>query len=124
VPLDEFYAYDPLNRLATMQRGTLTGTPPTGIAGTPVLEQDWTLDPTGNWRGYQSKAGGTTTLDQGRTSNPVNQISGINNSLGPTWVTPQYDPAENTTIFPQSLDPTRHGTSDSPISFAESVPAR
>ena len=28
VPLDEYYTYDNLNRLATMKRGTLTGTPP------------------------------------------------------------------------------------------------
>jgi hypothetical protein len=35
-----------------MKRGTLTGTPPTGISGTSVRELDYTLDPTGNWRRY------------------------------------------------------------------------
>jgi hypothetical protein len=50
--LDEYYTYDNLNRLTMMQRGTLTGSPFSGISGTPVAEQDWTLDPTGNWNGF------------------------------------------------------------------------
>ncbi len=106
VPLDEFYTYDQLNRLATMDRGTLTGSPPTGIAGTPALEQDWTLDPTGNWRGYLTKTTGTTDLDQARTSNTVNQITAITETTGPSWIDPAYDAAGNTTTLPQP-DPTR-----------------
>ena len=107
VPLDEFYAYDQLNRLTAMRRGALTGTPPTGIAGTPVLEQDWTLDPTGNWRGYVTKDGsGTTTLNQSRASSPVNEITGITETTGPSWVDPAYDAAGNTTTFPQPASPT------------------
>src|SRR3954468_11655916 len=42
VPLDEFYTFDNLNRLTNMKRGTLTGSPPSGISGTPVKEQGWT----------------------------------------------------------------------------------
>jgi hypothetical protein len=42
--LDEGYAYDNLNRLTQMQRGTLSGGV---ITGTPVREMDYTLDPTG-----------------------------------------------------------------------------
>jgi hypothetical protein len=56
-----------------MQRGTLNGTQ-TGITGTPVLEQDWTLDPTGNWRGFVNKASGVADLDQSRGANPVMTI--------------------------------------------------
>ncbi len=105
VPLDEFYTYDALNRLATMQRGTLNGTH-TGITGTPALEQDWTLDPTGNWRGFVNKTAGTTDLNQARGANPVNEITSISATTGPAWVTPAYDAAGNTTTFPQP-DPTR-----------------
>ncbi|QOV87556.1 RHS repeat-associated core domain-containing protein [Humisphaera borealis] len=99
--LDEYYTYDQLNRLATMDRGTLTGSPPSGITGTPVKEQDWTLDPTGNWRGYVTKASGTTDLNQARASNTVNQITGITETTGPSWIDPAYDAAGNTTTFPQ-----------------------
>ncbi len=105
VPLDEYYTYDALNRLATMQRGTLNGTN-TGITGTPALEQDWTLDPTGNWRGFVNKTAGTTDLNQARGANPVNEITSISATTGPAWVTPAYDAAGNTTTFPQP-DPTR-----------------
>jgi hypothetical protein len=43
--LDELYAYDSLDRLTAMDRGTISG----GSIASPVKEQDWTLDPTGNW---------------------------------------------------------------------------
>ena len=101
--LDEFYAYDPLNRLTLMQRGTLN-TGKTGITGTPVREMDWTLDPTGNWPAYLTKTSGTTDLNQTRTSNTVNEITAIGGT--PTWVTPAYDPAGNTTTMPQPATPT------------------
>ncbi len=105
VPLDEYYTYDALNRLATMQRGALNGTN-TGITGTPALEQDWTLDPTGNWRGFVNKTAGTTDLNQARGANPVNEVTSISATTGPAWVTPAYDAAGNTATFPQP-DPTR-----------------
>jgi len=63
---DEFYTYDPLNRLSEMQRGVRNGTK-TGITGTPAREMDWTLDPTGNWPTYLTKTSGTTDLNQTRT---------------------------------------------------------
>jgi len=105
VPLDEYYDYDNLNRLTEMQRGTLTGGPPfTGISGTPVAEQDWTLDATGNWSGFVTKASGTTTLSQTRTQNTVNEITAIGGTPG--WATPPaYDPAGNMTSFPQPASP-------------------
>lgn len=86
--LDEFYTYDQLNRLATMDRGTLNGSF-TGITGTPVREQDWTLDPVGNWNGFVTKNSGTTALNQSRTQNPVNEITAIGATVGAVWVTPQ-----------------------------------
>jgi RHS repeat-associated protein len=102
VPLDEYYTYDNLNRLTVMQRGTLTGGPPfTGISGTPVAEQDWTLDPTGNWAGFVEKSSGTTTLNQTRTASTVNEITNISTTTGPAWVTPAYDAAGNTITMPQ-----------------------
>ena len=32
---DEYYTYDGLYQVSTLDRGTLTGTPPSGISGTP-----------------------------------------------------------------------------------------
>ena len=103
--LDEFYIYDPLNRLDEMQRGVLNGTQ-TGIAGTPSVEQDWTLDATGNWSNFVTKASGTTNLNQTRAANTVNEITDITESTGPTWVVPAYDAAGNTITMPQPADPT------------------
>ena len=105
--LDEFYTYDNLNRLTSMQRGTLTGGPPfTGISGTPVRELDYTLDPTGNWSAYLTKTSGTTDLGQNRTSNTVNQITTIANATGSAWASVAYDPSGNTTTMPQPATPT------------------
>jgi hypothetical protein len=103
--LDEYYAYDPLNRLTEMQRGVLNSTQ-TGITGTPSAEQDWTLDPTGNWQNFTTKASGSTTLNQARSANMVNEITNISASTGPTWVTPVYDAAGNTIRMPQPANPT------------------
>jgi hypothetical protein len=81
--LDEFYTYDGLQRLTTMQRGTLTGGPPyTGISGTPSKEEDYTLEALGNWRALVQSTNGSVTLNQTRTHNPVNEMTGI--SGGPT----------------------------------------
>ena len=98
--------YDPLNRLTEMQRGVLNGTQ-TGITGTPSVEQDWTLDSTGNWSNFTTAASGTTDLDQTRTANKVNEITNITESTGPTWIVPAYDAAGNTTTMPQVVDPTQ-----------------
>lgn len=103
--LDEFYTYDNLERLMSMQRGTLSGTK-TGITGTPAKEQDWALDATGNWAGFVTKTSGTTDLDQARAHSPVNEIAAISEATGPAWVTPAYDAAGNTTAFPRPADPT------------------
>ena len=99
--LDEYYTYDNLNRLTVMKRGTLTGTPPTGITGTPAREQDWTLDPTGNWNAFVNKTTGTVDLDQARTQSKVNEITGITASTGTNWADPVYDAAGNMTTMPK-----------------------
>jgi RHS repeat-associated protein len=99
--LDEYYTYDNLNRLSDMKRGQLTGSPPSGISGTPAKEQAWTLDKTGNWSGFVTKTTGTTDLNQTRTSNTVNEITGITESVGTSWPDPTYDAAGNTITMPQ-----------------------
>ncbi|HZL36201.1 MAG TPA: hypothetical protein VFC78_12865, partial [Tepidisphaeraceae bacterium] len=100
--LDEFYLYDPLNRLTEMQRGVLNSTK-TGITGTPPRQMSFGLDITGNWGSYLTKTSGTTDLSQTRTSNAVNEITAIGGTPG--WVTPAYDPAGNMTTMPQPASP-------------------
>jgi hypothetical protein len=70
---DQAYTYDGQRRLLTSQAGTLSGTT---ISGTPVSEEDWTLDGLGNWPGYLQKASGTVSLNQSRTASAANEISG------------------------------------------------
>jgi len=76
---DEYYTYDGLNQLLTLQRGTLNSGK-TGITGTPTWEEDFTFDPTGNWNNYVNQVSGTTTLNQPRTHNAVNEVETINGS--------------------------------------------
>jgi hypothetical protein len=66
---DEQYSYDGVNRLVDMQRGDLNSGK-TGITN-KQFAQDWNLDATGNWSGFQedSDGDGTWDLDQWRTSN-------------------------------------------------------
>jgi RHS repeat-associated protein len=101
--LDKAYSYDALRRLLTSQVGTLSGTT---ISGTPGSEEDWILDGLGNWTGYIQKTSGTTSLNQSRTANPANEISGISASVGSTWTTPAYDLAGNMTTIPIPSSPT------------------
>ena len=117
VPLDEAYAYDNINRLTQMKRGTLGGGV---ITGTPVVQQNWTLDPTGNWSNFATLANGDATMTQTRTSSTVNEITAIGSIAPPpppsgtptptAWVTPGYDAAGNMTTMPQVADPTQSFT--------------
>lgn len=68
---DEFYTYDGLYQLQTLDRGNLDAGR-TAISGTPSWEEDFTFDPSGNWANYLTKAGGSTELNQNRTHNTVN----------------------------------------------------
>lgn len=105
---DQLFGYDGLHRLKNSKQGTLDfmGMSP-AIDGTPTTEQDWTLDTLGNWSGFITKAGGTTNLNQTRTTNKVNEITNITNSVGMGWVTPEYDPAGNATKLPYPAIPTQ-----------------
>jgi RHS repeat-associated protein len=103
VYLDEFYTYDGLHRLKTMDRGELNGTK-TGITGTPAREEDWSLDPLGNWSGYVQKTSGTTNLDQSRAVNRVNEITDISETTGTSWITPSYDKNGNMSVVPRPDD--------------------
>jgi RHS repeat-associated protein len=106
---DELYAYDAIYRLRDMQRGTLNGSKTAITAGTRTFEQCWTLDPTGNWKGFREDSDGNGTWDlvQSRTDNKVNEITGISNSVGSAWATPAYNRAGNMTTVPQPADPTK-----------------
>jgi RHS repeat-associated protein len=97
---DEFYTYDRVNRLVNSDRGDLNAGK-TAISGTPVHEEDWNLDMTGNWSGYAQKTSGTTDLDQDRTHNEVNEITDISETTGTAWATPVHDRAGNMTNVPK-----------------------
>ena len=93
---DEYYNYDGLNQLQMLTRGQLNSGR-TGISGTPTWEEDFTFDPTGNWGNYTTKTGGSTSLNQNRTHNKVNELatlSGSGSLLG-------FDAAGNMTTAPQ-----------------------
>ncbi len=83
---------DSRDRLANAQRGTLTGSPYSGIDGTPPIEQVWSLDALGNWAGFNTEAGGSPTLTQSRSHNDVNEITDI---TGGSWAVPCYDARGN-----------------------------
>jgi RHS repeat-associated protein len=97
---DEFYTYDGVQRLATMDRGDLNANKD-AISGTPGKEEDWTLDMTGNWSAWLQKTSGSTALNQTRTHNPVNEITDIAASVGTVWADPVHDRAGNMTTLPK-----------------------
>lgn len=101
---DEYYTYDGLSQVKTLDRGTLNGTF-TGISGTPSWEEDWNYDPTGNWRGsstgYLTKVSGTTTLNQNRAHNVANEITDITETTGTAWPTPTFNAPGNMTLAPR-----------------------
>ena len=97
---DELYSYDGLYRLDDQKRGTLNGTQTAITSGT--FEQQWGLDGTGNWKTFKqdNDGNGTWELNQTRTANKANEITGITNSVGAAWATPTYDPAGNMAGIP------------------------
>jgi len=103
---DEFYNYDDLHRLKHTDRGALNAGK-TGI-GTLKFAQCWTLDETGNWKNLRQDDDGNGIWDlvQQRTSNVVNEITGITETTGPIWADPAYDANGNMTTVPQPADPT------------------
>jgi RHS repeat-associated protein len=101
----EVYDYDMLDRLAGMDRGTLNEQK-TAIAGTPAREETWNLNQTGNWAGYHVKTDGAAVLDQTRTNNKANEITGIETAPEQTqWVEPEYDARGNMITVPKPNSP-------------------
>ena len=74
----------------------------------PNYEETWSLDETGNWREYQQDTDGDGTWDliQSRTSNKVNEITNITETVGNVWTTPVYNKSGNMTTIPTPDDPT------------------
>jgi hypothetical protein len=106
---NEFYAYDGLYQIKSLARGTnftVDNGQRTGISS-PVWEEDWNYDPTGNWRGsstaYLTKVSGSPTLNQNRSHNKANEITGITTALGTSWPNPEHDAAGNMTKIPRPL---------------------
>ncbi|MBI2481366.1 MAG: hypothetical protein HYV60_22830, partial [Planctomycetia bacterium] len=102
---DEFYTYDGLHRLQNFDRGDLNAGK-TAVTGTPANEEDWSLDPLGNWSNFVQKTSGTTDLNQSRAVNEVNEITDITETTGPSWITPAFDRNGNMTTVPKPADPT------------------
>jgi len=99
---DELYSYDGLYRLDDQKRGTLNGTQTAITSGT--FEQQWGLDPTGNWKFMKQDNNGNGTWDlvQLRSANKVNEITNANNTTGSAWATPSYDTAGNMIGIPNA----------------------
>jgi|GEM_PF-1994314 len=99
---DELYSYDGLYRLNDQKRGTLNGTQTAITSGT--FEQQWGLDPTGNWKAFKqdNDGNGTWELNQTRVANKANEITDITNTTGPVWAKPSYDTAGNMVGIPNA----------------------
>ncbi len=69
-----------------------------------TFEQQWGLDATGNWKTFKqdNDGNGTWELNQTRTANKANEITGISNSTGAAWATPTYDRAGNMIGIPNA----------------------
>ena len=82
-----------------MDQGTLSG----GSITSANFEQDFTLDQLGNWENLTETDGTSTTLDQDRDHNEVNEIdtdtidgdadNPITTTTGTNWADPIYDAA-------------------------------
>ena len=60
---------------------------------------------TGNWSDFLQKTSGSTDLNQDRTHNPVNEITGITETVGTAWIDPVHDRAGNMTTLPKPSSP-------------------
>lgn len=102
---DELYSYDGLNQLKTFKRGNLNTSKDGIVGGTLNFEQQWGFDPLGNWSSFKEDAAGDGTfeLDQTRSTNNVNEITGI---TGGSWAVPAYDRNGNMIDMPQPATPT------------------
>jgi len=107
---DEKYLHDLIDRLKSMERGSLNSQHST--INNLQFAQHWGLDATGNWRSFleDSDGNGTWDLDQTRTANKVNEIADTTETAAPSWVTPVYNRAGNMTTIPKPADPTQSFT--------------
>ena len=81
------------------------------ISARKTFAEHWALDPTGNWTGYKqdTDGDGVWDLDQTRTHNAANEITGHAELADPVenaWATPAYDRAGNMVSVPKSDLPT------------------
>jgi len=106
---DEKYTYDDLNRLTKAERGDRNG----DAVENKNRAEDFTLDQVGNWKTYQvdadgdGDATGADDLNQNRTVNDANEITGITEQTDPQqtqWTDPAYDARGNMTTVPQPDD--------------------
>jgi YD repeat-containing protein len=77
-----------------------------GAIASPAKEQDFALDPLGNWLGFLTKSAGTKDLNQSRSHSKANEIAGISETVGPAWADPVHDRAGNMTTIPKPGDMT------------------
>lgn len=107
---DELYSLDEIQRLKSLNRGTLNGLK--DAIGDESFAECWSLDATGNWNEYRqdSDGDGTWDLEQEREANSVNEITDITNSVGAAWAQPAYNAAGNMTTIPRPVDPTQSFT--------------
>jgi RHS repeat-associated protein len=98
---DEFYNYDGLDQLIKYRQGNLNFGK-TGIDGTPKGENQYGLDPLGNWPQFQQWKDGAQTLNQSRTHNKANEVL-----TASALYTPVHDAAGNMTAMPRPNDPAK-----------------
>ena len=105
--LDELFTYDGLHRLTETQRGDLNAAKDAIQAGTESFSQNWTLDALGNWSAFEedTDGDGTPDLDQSRTHNAANEITGTSSAEGGDhWAAPTHDAAGNMTTIARPGD--------------------
>ncbi len=95
---DNHYSYDGLGQVTARDQGQLAEDR-MGVDGTPLREEDWIYDPSGNWNNYQRRSSGTLTTNQNRTHNPVHEIVTYAGSGIPVV----FDRAGNMTRVPRAL---------------------
>jgi len=107
VHLDELYDYDDLYQLLAVDRGNLNGTEDGIVGGTEAFAQDWDLDQTGNWEGFDqdTDGNGNNELVQTRSHNDANETGTIGATTGTNWADPVHDAAGNMTTLPKPSAP-------------------
>lgn len=79
---DDAYRYDGLSQVLQDARGNLNLNQ-TAIAAVPASVERFDYDPTGNWRGYETEAGGSVILAQHRVHDKGNRLTQIEGDPSP-----------------------------------------